>query len=96
MGEINWNKDEGIKNLLKIGEIDSLKKEDVTSDGDNNCNDVEESNVSIHDDLKENKEERTEKFEEELDKNYKVFCFFSYVARMSEAIGPIKPYVLPV
>ena len=76
MGEINWNKDEGIKNLLKIGEIDSLKKEDVTSDGDSgNYNDVEERNVSIDDDLKENKEERIEKLEEELDKNYKVFCF---------------------
>ena len=76
MGEINWNKDEGIKNLLKIGEIDSLKKEDDTSDGDSgNYNDVEERNVSIHDILKENKEERTEKFEEELDKNSKVFCF---------------------
>ena len=76
MGEINWNKDEGIKNLLKIGEIDSLKKEDVTSDGySGNYNDVEERNVSIDDDLKENKEERTEKIEDELDKNYKVFCF---------------------
>ena len=77
MGEINWNKDEGIKNLLKIGEINSLKKEDVTSDGDSgNYNDVGDRNVSIHDgDLKENKEETTEKFEDELDKNFKVFCF---------------------
>ena len=75
-GQINWKKDEGIRNLLKNGGIESLKKGNVTSDGDSgNYNDVGERNVSIDDNLKENKEKRTEKFEEELDKNSKVFCF---------------------
>ena len=75
-GQINWKKDEGIRNLLKNGEIESLKKGNVTSDGDSgNYNDVEDKNIFTFDNLKESKEETTEKFGNELDKNHKVFCF---------------------
>ena len=74
--EINWNIDEGIRDLLDNGEIDNLHEEDVSfdnvkkdffsSDDSRHCNDVRERDISYVDNPKE---------KETSDKDSKVFCF---------------------
>lgn len=79
-GEIDWNNDEGSRNLENV-ELDNLHKEDISldnlekdfpaDDDSGNYNDVGRSDISYVDNLKD--EETIEKIGDQPHK--KVFCF---------------------